>query len=79
MRSCKIIFACLLSLLSLPISVWQSREAVLAKATEDMFGKWGTYIKGEVQVQPCFLAVCDLDFAATSFDKSQPKPKQGVK
>jgi len=29
----------------------QSRDAVLAKATEDMFAKWGTYIKGEVQVR----------------------------
>ena len=29
----------------------QSRDAVLAKATEQMFEKWGTYIKGEVQVR----------------------------
>jgi len=29
----------------------QSREAVLLKATETMFEKWGTYIKGEVQVR----------------------------
>ena len=29
----------------------QSRDAVLAKATEDMFAKWGTYMKGEVQVR----------------------------
>jgi hypothetical protein len=58
--------------------VWQSREAVLAKATEDMFGKWGTYIKGEVQVQPCCLAVCDLDLAATSFDESQPRQENEI-
>ena len=27
----------------------EARQAVLTKATETMFDKWGTYLKGEVQ------------------------------
>ena len=36
----------------------QSRETVLAKATEEMFEKWGAYIKGEVMVRACTAALC---------------------